>query len=253
MHPVSAGGRVDPKERFTGTVAQYAVYRPDYPDALFTWLAALTSGRRAVDLGAGTGIFTRALAAHGWEVVGIEPNAAMRAAAAGVRCVEGSAEATGLREASADLVVAAQAFHWFDPHAALREIDRILAPGGSAAAVWNVRAEHGFAAAYEDVLLRWSTEYPRVPKPGPTLAALRALRPGGRAIELPHEQRLDEDGILGRAWSSSYVVHGVSDRAGFDRDLLDAAQRHRDEDGRITLAYVTVGYAWAGPRVTRGG
>jgi SAM-dependent methyltransferase len=90
---------MDPRERFTATVDRYARHRPDYPEALLDWLAGLVSGRRAVDLGAGTGILTRQLAARGWDVVGVEPNAAMRerAAAAGGTYVDGSAEATGPR------------------------------------------------------------------------------------------------------------------------------------------------------------
>lgn len=239
---------MDPRERFTGTVERYAAFRPDYPDALFDWLAVLSpQGRRVADLGAGTGIFTRLLREHGWDVVGIEPNAAMRGKATGVRIVDGTAEATGLASASVDLVVGAQAFHWFDLARTLPELDRILVPRGRAVAVWNVRVAEGFAAAYDEVLVRFSPDYATVPKPGPTLDALRALRPGGVEVALPHGQVLDRDGVIGRAWSSSYVVHGVSDRPAFDAALMAAFDAHAD-GGTVTMGYTTVGYAWsAGP------
>jgi SAM-dependent methyltransferase len=237
---------LDPRERFTATVERYARYRPDYPDALFEWLAALVGSRRAIDLGSGTGILSRQLAERGWDVIGVEPNGPMReraTAAGGARYVDGSAEATGLAAATADLVIGAQAFHWFDLDRALPEIDRIRRPGGAAVAVWNVRAETGFAAAYEAALLRWSTEYASVPKPGPTLAALRARRPGATTTVLRHGQELDLDGVLGRAWSSSYVVHGVTDRAAFDRALTEAFLAHA-RGGRVELAYETQALAW---------
>lgn len=235
---------MDPRERFTATVEAYAAHRPDYPVALLDWLEAAVGGRTAVDLGAGTGIFTRMLAARGWDVVGVEPNEAMRAAAneaGGARYVAGSAEASGLPDDAAALVIGAQAFHWFRLDAALPEIDRVGTE--RAVAVWNVRADRGFAAAYERILLDFSTDYASVPKPEPTLAALRARRPGGEDRRFPHGQRLDEAGMLGRAWSSSYVVHGVADRPAFDAALRAAFAEHA-RDGIVDLDYDTVLYAW---------
>jgi SAM-dependent methyltransferase len=238
---------MDPRQRFSATVDQYRKHRPDYPVELFDWLGARVSGRRAADLGAGTGILTRMLAERGWDAVGVEPNAEMRAAgeAAGhARYVAGSAEETGLPDRAFDLVIGAQAFHWFDLDRALPEIDRIAAPGGLAVAVWNVRAERGFAAAYEAVLLRFSADYASVPKPRPTIDALRERRPAAEEVAFAHAQVLDRDGLLGRAWSSSYVVHGVADRAGFDAAMLAAFDRHAT-DGAVRLEYETVAVHWA--------
>jgi SAM-dependent methyltransferase len=208
-------------------------------------------GRTAVDLGSGTGIFSRLLASRGWEVVGVEPNAAMRGAAerdGGARYVDGAAEATGLPAQSAALVIGAQAFHWFRLPEALAEIDRIGVE--RAVAVWNVHRDSGFAEAYRQVLLAFSTDYPTVPRPEPTLAALQDLRPGGDVAVFPHEQSLDESGMLGRAWSSSYVVHGVADRVGFD-DALAQAFREHARDGRVSLQYETRLYSWSLGRGSR--
>jgi SAM-dependent methyltransferase len=130
---------------FTQQARFYATARPDYPDALIDALLAQIGTpppARVADVGAGTGISSRLLARHGLEVVAIEPNAAMRAAAApaaGVTWQDGSFEATGLPGASVDWAVAAQAFHWADPARALPEMRRILRPGRWFTVFWNDR------------------------------------------------------------------------------------------------------------------
>ena len=143
---------IDPKERFTNRVDDYVRYRPGYPPELFEMLlveCGLGQESRVADVGSGTGILTRALLeATGARVAAIEPNAAMRAAAerslAGeprFESLSSSAEATGLPGASVDLVIAAQAFHWFDPPRTRAEFARILKPRGKVALVWNQRAD----------------------------------------------------------------------------------------------------------------
>lgn len=129
----------------------YDAVRPSYPAESVAWvLEGLGDGLDVVEPGAGTGLFTRSLAAlppgRVRSVAAVEPAASMRAVlerdvAAGsdgrVRVVPGTAEATGLPEASADVVVAAQAWHWVDPAAGSAEAARVLRPGGRLAAVWN--------------------------------------------------------------------------------------------------------------------
>ena len=144
----------------------YDAVRPSYPAAAVDWVLAgvpdgvapgpqggpetARRGADVVELGAGTGLFTRLLAARpAGEVRSVratEPSASMRAvleratdagAQARVRVTPGTGEATGLAEASADVVVAAQAWHWMDAAAASAEAARVLRPGGRLAAVWN--------------------------------------------------------------------------------------------------------------------
>jgi SAM-dependent methyltransferase len=101
----------------------------------------LQAGRKVVDLGAGTGKFTRLLALTGAEVVAVEPVPEMRARLAellpGVAVTAGTAEATGLPDGCADAVVAAQSWHWFEEERAFAEVERLLRPQGALGLVWN--------------------------------------------------------------------------------------------------------------------
>lgn len=136
------------QQGFGREAQRYAHGRPEYPDELLGWLDAslgIVSGSVVADLGAGTGKFTSLLLRSGAEVVAIEPVAAMRAQLTehlpSVRVVNGTAQAIPLPAASLDAVLCAQAFHWFADAPALREIHRVLRPGGRLGLVWNVRDE----------------------------------------------------------------------------------------------------------------
>ncbi len=122
-----------------GFAEHYDRYRPRPPEALLELLpplAGVDRPRLVVDLGSGTGLSTRVWADWADEVVGVEPNDAMRAfaeqatAAGNVRYAGGSAYETGLADACADLVTASQSLQWMRPERALPEIGRILRPGG---------------------------------------------------------------------------------------------------------------------------
>lgn len=239
---------VDHRGRFTGAAERYARYRPGYPSALVDSIVAeagVGPGDRAADLGCGTGILTRMLAERGLEVVGVDPNDDMlsRARRAGGTPTyrRGDAEATGLPEGSVDLVTAAQAFHWFDPEAALAEIQRIQRPGGHAVALWNIRGEGSFMAAYDALLRRFSSEYEVLESWETTLELLKTHPRVAAARELrgAHAQALDLEGLRGRAWSSSYVFRGVEDREGFEAALGELFGPH-SRDGVIDFPYRTV-------------
>jgi ubiquinone/menaquinone biosynthesis C-methylase UbiE len=139
---------------FTELAGDYARFRPGYAPQVATAILGFV-GRDvasidAADIGAGTGIWTRMLAARGpHSIVAVEPNDEMRAqgieTSRGTNIVwsKGSAEATGLPPGSADLVSMASSFHWADFDKACGEFHRILRPGGVFAALWNPRVVEG--------------------------------------------------------------------------------------------------------------
>lgn len=210
---------LSPTTRFSDRVDDYVRYRPDYPPALLDWLQrelGVDCGWQVADVGAGTGISSKLFLDAGYRVTVVEPNAPMRAAAerwlyahAGFAAVDGRADATGLPDASVDLVTVAQAFHWFDEAAARREFARILRPGGLAVIWWNSRRLGGtpFLEGYEALLRDFGTDYGQVAERYADDRRMRAwfgdgYRGGAR---FAHVQRLDFEALRGRLLSSSYV------------------------------------------------
>lgn len=209
----------DATQRFSDRVDDYVRHRPTYPSEVVTLLerelGIAPATTRVVDLGSGTGISAGLFLRAGYGVTGVEPNAPMRAAAERMlasytrwRSVDGTAERTNLPGASCDLVIAAQAFHWFDVAKARAEAQRVLAPGGRAALLWNDRLldRDPFHAGYEAALLRFGTDYAEVRHANVAEETIRAFFGGApRTASLENHQDLDRDGLLGRARSSSYV------------------------------------------------
>jgi SAM-dependent methyltransferase len=238
---------LDPAGRFSDRAEDYRRHRPTYPAAAFdAILAGLGSATDLVgaDVGAGTGIASRLLAARGVQVIAIEPNAEMRAAAepaAGIRWGSGTAEATGLPGAAVQLVLCAQSFHWFREEPALAEFQRILAPGGRLAVLWNNRdGSDPLTAGYIEAIHRVNGEHPAEMRPFDSAILERSGRFTAATVqEFPNAQRLDRAGLLGRATSASYVP---KEGAAFERlrELLEALwERHRDAAGEVTLRYRT--------------
>lgn len=131
---------------FTALAENYARYRPGYaPFVLKAFLSLTGKNGLCADVGAGTGIWSRQLAAEGVRVIAVEPNDAMREAGAkqnadlNITWCRGEAEHTGLPNDSCDMVCMASSFHWPDFDAALKEFQRILKPGGLFMALWNTR------------------------------------------------------------------------------------------------------------------
>ena len=123
------------KDHFSARSSDYARYRPDYPDALFDWLASLVpAGHVAWDCATGNGQAAGALARHFERVIATDASTRQLASAAPHPRVEyrvAPAEQSGLGDASVDLVTVAQAAHWFDLERFYAEVRRVLRPGGS--------------------------------------------------------------------------------------------------------------------------
>ncbi|HXN86106.1 MAG TPA: class I SAM-dependent methyltransferase [Candidatus Binataceae bacterium] len=131
------GTRID----FGKTAGDYAKHRAGFPDAFFERLAkidVITAGKKALDLGTGTGTVARGLATRGLEVTGLDKSIPLmeqakqidREAGVSVRYIEATAEATGLPSGAFDLVTAGQCWHWFVRDKAAAEVRRLLKPGG---------------------------------------------------------------------------------------------------------------------------
>jgi len=156
-------------EGFASQAATYARGRPEYPEDIGLWLRGtlgLGTRKTVIDLGAGTGKFSRRLAATGAAVIAVEPVAEMRAqlsaALPAVQAIAGTAEEIPLPGGSADAVVCAQAFHWFANDRAMAEIRRVLRPGGKLGLVWNVRDESvGWVAKLTAIMRPLEGDAPR--------------------------------------------------------------------------------------------
>lgn len=173
MDPMmSADVRAVALKGFGGAAAVYARGRPEYPQELLNWLRQklkIGRGKIAIDLGAGTGKFTKLLLQTEAEVIAVEPVDAMRAELAaglpGIRAVAGSAHSVTLSDAAADALICAQAFHWFATELALEEIYRVLKPGGELGLVWNVRDDSvDWVAAITEIITPYEGEAPRYSK-----------------------------------------------------------------------------------------
>ena len=209
----------DPTARFADRVADYVATRPGYPPGVLDILreqAGLTESSVIADVGSGTGLSAEMFLKVGNTVCGVEPNAEMRAAGEEFlaryphfHSVAGTAEDTTLPDASVDLVLAGQAFHWFDPARARAEFRRILRPGGAVALMWNTPRTDAspFLRGYEALLQRFGTDYREVVHTNVDRAKLAAFfGPGGfQSFTLDNEQLFDREGLRGRLRSSSYT------------------------------------------------
>lgn len=137
-----------PATRGFAAAGVYERGRPGYPAAAVQRMVErleLRPGRTVLDLAAGTGKLTRLLVPTGANVIAVEPLLEMRAElerrVPRVAALAGTAERIPLDDAYVDAVTVASAFHWFDAERALREIRRVLRPGGGVALLWNARDE----------------------------------------------------------------------------------------------------------------
>lgn len=146
----------------------YERARPDYPRAAVRWIGrtlGIGPGSTVVELGSGTGKFTRAIRPWRAARIAIEPTPGMRAVfrttLPEVALLDGTAEAIPLPDGIADAIVSAQAFHWFRPRPTLREMHRVLRPGGGVALVWNTREDAGWSGRLTELLRPYRRETER--------------------------------------------------------------------------------------------
>jgi SAM-dependent methyltransferase len=208
-------------------------------------------GPPVLDVGSGTGIFTRQLAAclpAAIPVIGVEPSATMREKAEAdedgrlITYLDGGAENLPVAKASARAVTAATAAHWFDRPAFYREASRVLAPGGILAIAEYVRDEASSASAR--AVVRFLAEYgePRAYVRPDYPSELNALDGSGpvEMFQQPVTFLLAPDAFVGLALSSSHARHAIerlgSDEA--DRILQVIAAELADDHGQVPFGYL---------------
>lgn len=239
----------DSVRRFDDRAGDYVRARPGYPAEVVALLEqhGLPRGATVADIGSGTGKLSQVFVAAGHHVVGIEPNDEMRAAAQALlggegrfRQQAGRSDATGLPDASADAIVAGQAFHWFEPVATRREWVRILRPGGLVALIWNDRRLAGcpLLAEYDRLLAEHCTEYGEALRRSPAESALAAFFAPGvmREARFDNRQRLDWEGYRQRALSASYVAREGPAHDAFFAALRASFERHATGSGPAAVA-----------------
>ena len=245
--------RPDPTARFSDRVDDYVRWRPRYPEALVPLLqreCGLRPEHVVADVGAGTGILTELFLKNGNVVHAVEPNAEMAAAAVralaafpGHHPVRGRAEATGLPAGSVDMVVAGQAFHWFEPAATRIELRRILrGPGRPVVLVWNVRrTDTPFLGEYEAFLHHWGTDYAEVGARHASEPVVEAFFAPERVRRhtLQNEQRFSLEGLRGRLLSSSYAPSPGHPRHEGMLAALDALHARHARSGQVAFLYDT--------------
>lgn len=226
-----------------GRVADaYARSRPPYPPAVFTDLVDRSpiDAPRALDVAAGTGVATRGLLAAGASVVAVEPDLAMLRRARTdpgdrsrfIGAIAGRAEALPVADDAVDLLVAAQAFHWFEARGALDEFARVLSPGGVLALVWNMVEPNAFVGAVRAMIRRRidDLEIPvtvAMTDPPESLVDHPAFDLGG-SREIPHEREMDADRYVTYAFSWSYCGGALTpaERDPVERELRALIDRH---------------------------
>jgi SAM-dependent methyltransferase len=242
----------DPLSRFSNRSENYAKFRPGYPAGVIEILkydCGLNEASVIADIGSGTGILSELFLQNGNSVVAIEPNAAMRQVAERLlqkyekfRSIYAAAEATTLEAESVDFVTAGQAFHWFDRAPAKREFARILKPAGWVVLIWNERrlGSTVFLRAYEDLLLRYGTDYEKVRHEKVTGEIAEFFSPESFELQtLENAQHFDFESLKGRLLSSSYAPDQDHPKfASMLKELEDIFDAHQ-KDGIVSFEYDT--------------
>ncbi len=160
----------NPKSRFSERVENYVKFRPSYPKEILNFLhesIGFMQESVIADIGSGTGISTKLFLDNGNIVYGVEPNREMRQAAEEILAdytrfysMDASSENTKLKSESIDIIVAAQAFHWFDPKPTKEEFLRILKPKGTVILLANMRkkSDNKFMNGYMDIIEKYGQD-----------------------------------------------------------------------------------------------
>ena len=243
IHRTAAAG-------FPSAVESYEKGRPEYPPAALEHMKTvlgLAPGVVAVDIGAGTGKFTRQITKSGARIIAVEPIEEMRRKLIShlpdIDVFEGTAESIPLQDGSIDVAVAAQAFHWFDGEKALKEIHRILRLDGKLGLIWNLKdATVEWVAELDEIVAQYEGIAPRY-KSGQWKSAFSSpLFTQLERKQFRHVQSCTVEMVVDRVKSTSFIAalpadiqRNVSDQV---RTLLRSHPMTANSD-QIELPYIT--------------
>lgn len=242
---------LDSVGRFSNRVENYVKYRPHYPEGIIDFLSrecGLTKDTVIADIGSGPGISSEHFVANGNRVLAVEPNDDMRNAAEKIYgsdknfvSIKGTAEETNLEDNCCNMIIAGQAFHWFDKKKCRKEFQRILKPGGYVVLMWNLRGGFsGIMEDYEQLISKYGNDYVRLYKDDVNEDEIREFFHPSQMYTKPfvNFQELTYEGFEGRLLSSSYIpLHGE------DHDLMIGELKKIYDDyssnGKVKLEYET--------------
>ncbi len=243
------------KQRFSDRVENYIKYRPGYPDEVIAALQleiGLMPNDIVADIGSGTGISAKLFLENGNTVYAVEPNEPMRKAAEGLlseyehfHSIHGSSEETNLEANSIDLIVCAQAFHWFNQEKTKIEFKRIANKGAHLALIWNDRKEtEPFQIDYEKLIQEFAIDYNEISHRNISQEMIAAFYAPNtfKKFVLYYEQQFNLEGLIGRIISSSYMPN--SDHPNFPQlknAIVSLFDKYKQNE-IVTFAYNTILY-----------
>ncbi|MBK9330419.1 MAG: class I SAM-dependent methyltransferase [Sphingobacteriales bacterium] len=243
---------MDFKHRFSDRVENYIKYRPGYPEEIIATLQleiGLMPSDVVADIGSGTGLSAKLFLEHGNTVYGVEPNEPMRKAAEALLAeydhfisIHGSSEATSLKADSIDLIVCAQAFHWFDRAKTKTEFQRIAAKGAHLCLIWNDRkASEPFQQDYEQLIQDFAIDYNEISHRNITQDIISDFYAPNtfKKFILNYEQHFNLEGLIGRIISSSYMPNQCHPNFPQLRNAIVHLFNAYEQNGIVTFAYDT--------------
>ena len=207
---------LNPTKRFSKRADYYAKFRPGYPPGVVRIVSkelGFRSNDVVADIGSGTGLLAKLFLKNGNRVLAVEPNDKMRRHAEeslsrfrNFVSINGTAEATTLPPRTVDLITAGQALHWFDPVGSRKEFSRISKPGAGLCVIYNKRkSSNSFSRAYEKTIRRYGKDRAKIPDISDRLVSRYFDHGRFAKFNLPNEQILDFEALLGRLISASYM------------------------------------------------
>lgn len=236
---------------FTGRTDNYARFRPSYPKSILKMLEeryGFRSTMTVADIGCGTGILSRVFLDNGNQVYCVDPNDEMLATAKRelyqydkAVIINGLAERTGLKDKSINIIVAGQAFHWFNADCAKVEFKRILTDPFLVALIWNDRDNrYGFTSEYERIVSIYSKNYRGTGSTAiPIDIITRFFEMSYDYYEYKNSQELDLEGVKGRYLSNSYSLNVTDKRFPEAINALNKAFEKYNIKGKVSIEYIT--------------